>query len=427
MRIMMMTNTYLPHVGGVARSVSAFSDALRHKGHDVLVIAPEFDDATADEKHVVRVTALQNFNGSDFSVIVPSDGFLQEQLNTFRPEIIHSHHPFLLGGAAQRLATINSIPLVFTHHTLYEQYTHYAPGDSQFMKRFVAALSTEYANLAQLVIAPSESIRDLLKERGVTTPVQVIPTGVAEVFFKAGDGPAFRKVMGIPADAFVVGHVGRLALEKNLAFMAEVVARFLKANPRAWFLLVGTGPARAEIEAIFAKHKVSGRVVTAGSLGQPILTSAYRAMNVFAFASQSETQGMVLTEAMATGTPVVAVNASGVREVLRDRVNGIMLKRQSRSGFVKALQEMFDAAPAQRSKYRRAALQTAQQFSLENSVEQLEQQYEQLLASNAVASPQAVDAWESVRKKISAEWSIFSNLAAAAGKALSRDNDQARP
>lgn len=425
MRIMMMTNTYLPHVGGVARSVSAFSDALRRKGHDVLVVAPKFEAMSTDETDVVRVTALQKFNGSDFSVIVPSDGFLQEQLDAFRPDILHSHHPFLLGGAAQRLAAINSIPLVFTHHTLYEQYTHYAPGDSQFMKRFVAALSTEYANLAQLVIAPSESIRDLLGERGVFTPIQVIPTGVAEIFFNVGDGPAFRKVMGIPANAFVVGHVGRLALEKNLVFMAEAVADFMKGNPDAWFLLVGTGSARVEMESIFKKHQVEQRVVSAGSLGQPILTSAYRAMDVFAFASQSETQGMVLTEAMATRTPVVAVDASGVREVLRDRQNGIMLKQQSHNGFVSALQALHDSSPQQRGRYRRRALQTAQQFSLANCADQLELQYQHLLASSAVANPEAVDAWETVRKKLSAEWSIVSNLASAAGKALAGDNEHA--
>lgn len=426
MRIMMMTNTYLPHVGGVARSVSSISDALRKNGHQVMVVAPEFEGMRDDGKSVVRVSALQKFNGSDFSVIVPSDGFLQCQVDAFQPDILHSHHPFLLGGAAQRLAAINGIPLVFTHHTLYEQYTHYAPGDSQFMKRFVSALSTEYANLAQLVIAPSESVRDLLEQRGVVTRIVVIPTGVDEIFFRLGNGPAFRKVMGIPTDAFLVGHVGRLAQEKNLGFMSEAIARFMKLHVGAWFLLVGTGPAHAEIEGTFRRHKVEDRVVMAGSLGQPILTSAYRAMDVFAFASQSETQGMVLTEAMATGTPVVAVDASGVREVLRNGENGVLLERQSLSQFVAALRQIHDSSPAQCRRFYRAALETARRFSIDHSVAQLERQYEPLLARTMATSPEAVDSWESVRKKLSAEWGAFANLASAAGKALAGGSDKAR-
>lgn len=424
MRIMMMTNTYLPHVGGVARSVSAFTNALRERGHQVTVVAPEFEQAPQHEKDVIRIPAIQKFNGSDFSVSIPSDGLLQECFDELQPDIIHSHHPFLLGGAAQRLAAINNVPLVFTHHTLYEQYTHYVPGDSKFMKRFVIALSTEYANLAQLVIAPSDSVRDLLCTRGVTTPVEVLPTGVDSAFFERGDGRAFRKVMGIPADAFVVGHVGRLAFEKNLEFMTEAVARFLQANPKAVFLVAGTGPAKTAMEEICNRYQVSDRVVMAGSLGQPILSSAYKCMDVFVFASQSETQGMVLTEAMAGRVPVIAVDASGVREVLRDGVNGRMLPEQEEESYLAALQGFHDLPAAERARYRRAALSTAQKFSLENCVSLLETKYQQLKQERVVVDPESMDAWESIMKKLGAEWNMLSNLANAAGRALSGDLDQ---
>jgi glycosyltransferase involved in cell wall biosynthesis len=424
MRIMMMTNTYLPHVGGVARSVAAFSSALRARGHEVWVVAPESEQAPHAEQNVIRVPAIQKFNGSDFSVIIPSDGLLQECFDALRPDIIHSHHPFLLGGAAQRLAVINSVPLVFTHHTLYEQYTHYVPGDSKFMKRFVAALSTEYANLAQLVIAPSESIRDLLRARGVTTPLQILPTGVDDAFFRSGNGRAFRKVMGIPPDAFVVGHVGRLALEKNLEFLTECVARFLETNSDGWFLVAGAGPAKTAMEKICSRHKIADRVLLAGTLGQPILSSAYKSMNVFVFASQSETQGMVLTEAMAGRVPVVAVDASGVREVLRDGENGLMLGRQSFDAFVAALQTFHDMQATERDHYRRAALNTAKQVSLDNCVALLEKKYRQLLRERTVASTESPDAWEGIMKKLGAEWNMWSNLANAAGKALTGGSER---
>ncbi|MBS1220006.1 MAG: glycosyltransferase, partial [Proteobacteria bacterium] len=162
MNIVMLTNTFTPHVGGVARSVESFAEEYRKRGHRVLVVAPEFSDMPLEEVDVVRVPAIQNFNASDFSVALPVPSRLAETLDDFRPDIVHSQHPFLLGMTAVRIARYRQLPLVFTHHTLYEQYTHYVPGDSPALKRFVIELATRYANLCDQVFAPSESIRDLL-------------------------------------------------------------------------------------------------------------------------------------------------------------------------------------------------------------------------------------------------------------------------
>src|SRR5687767_12606856 len=125
MRIAMFTNTYLPHVGGVAHSVSAFEAAFRRRGHQVSVIAPEFAGAGESTSHVLRVAAVQLFNGSDFSFTLPQPGVVSDFLRQANPEILHSHHPFLLGDTALRFGWTHNLPVVFTHHTLYEQYTHY--------------------------------------------------------------------------------------------------------------------------------------------------------------------------------------------------------------------------------------------------------------------------------------------------------------
>ncbi|MDZ7809017.1 MAG: glycosyltransferase [Arhodomonas sp.] len=146
--ILMMTNTYLPRCRGRARSVASFTRAYRDRGHRVLVVAPEFAGTAEDEADVVRMPALQNFNGSDFSVVLPVPRFLEREVTRFEPDIIHSHHPFLIGSTALRLASLFGLPLVFTHHTMYERYTHYVPGDSAVLRRFVVQLSTSYANPA---------------------------------------------------------------------------------------------------------------------------------------------------------------------------------------------------------------------------------------------------------------------------------------
>ncbi|MGA6927491.1 MAG: glycosyltransferase, partial [Desulfosarcina sp.] len=143
MRICMFTNTYLPHVGGVARSVSFFAEDLRKVGHRVLIVAPTYPGCEThdrSEPEIFRVPAIQKFNGSDFSVRIPSPFLVDEQVDEFKPDIIHSHHPYLLGDAALRAARRRNLPLIFTHHTLYEEYAHYVAKNPENMRRFAAFL-----------------------------------------------------------------------------------------------------------------------------------------------------------------------------------------------------------------------------------------------------------------------------------------------
>ena len=418
MNILMVTNTYTPHVGGVARSVAAFSDAYRARGHRVLVIAPTFEGVPPAERDVVRVPAIQHFNGSDFSVRLPIPALVNEALAEFDPDIVHSHHPFLLGDTALRIAAAWNVPLVFTHHTMYEQYTHYVPGDSPALQRFVIDLASGYANLCDQVFAPSDSVASVLRERGVETPISVVPTGVDVLRFAEGDGQAFRREHGIPQDATVVGHLGRLAPEKNLAFLAVAVANFLKRRPHAHFLVVGAGPSASDLRERFAEAKLSERLHLVGILQKRDLIDAYHAMDVFAFASQSETQGMVLTEAMAAGVPVVAVDAPGAREVVHGRQNGRLLPSEKVTSFAKALAEVADAKPEVRRSMREAALATAQEFSMPHQAERALAVYESLIAGSPTPKATQDSLWETSLRLIETEWDLWTNLAHAAGAAL---------
>src|SRR3954469_5309933 len=195
MNICMMTNTYLPHVGGVARSVSTFAEEYRKAGHGVLVVAPTFDGKPPSKKQealVERVPAIQNFNGSDFSVRLPLAAALSDRIDAFKADIIHAHHPFLLGDTALRIASNKNVPIIFTHHTRYEDYTHYVPLDSPALKEVAINLPTQFANLCDGVIAPSESLAKLIKKRGVTVPIKVVPTGIDVKAFASADGKQFR-------------------------------------------------------------------------------------------------------------------------------------------------------------------------------------------------------------------------------------------
>jgi 1,2-diacylglycerol 3-alpha-glucosyltransferase len=418
MNILILTNTFTPHVGGVARSVTAFTEEYRKRGHRVLVVAPEFPDMPQHEVDVVRIPAIQNFNASDFSVVLPIHPSLSDTLDAFRPDIVHSQHPFLLGMTAVRIARHRGLPLVFTHHTLYERYTHYVPGDSPALKRFTIELATRYANLADQVFAPSESIRDLLQQRGVVTPIAVVPTGVRLAHFAQGDGAGFRRQMGIPQDAFVVGHLGRLAPEKNLEFLARAVADFLGNQPNAHFLVIGSGPSEAAMRDVFARAGLEARLHVAGILQQQALADALHAMDLFAFASTSETQGMVLTEAMAAALPVVALDAPGAREVVRDRHNGRLLPEATPAAFSAALQWVSALPSESLRELKQAALDTAEAFSMPRSADKALACYE-ALKPRAVAESSGDDSgWEELMTAIRTEWDILKSVAGAGDAAL---------
>ncbi|MDD3815832.1 MAG: glycosyltransferase [Desulfocapsaceae bacterium] len=424
MNIMMMTNTFTPHVGGVARSVETFTAAYRRQGHRVMVVAPKFEKKDEDEMDVVRIPAIQHFNGSDFSVVLPVHAPLTLAVERFRPDIIHSHHPFLLGGTALRLARRHGLPLIFTHHTMYEQYTHYVPGDSRAMKQFVIQLATSYANLCDLVFAPSQSVAKVLQGRGVYTPIEVVATGVDVEAFAQGSGPGFRAAMALPADALVIGHLGRLAPEKNLEFLATAVAAYLQTDSRAHFLLIGSGPSVQIIQQIFARENLTSRLHHVTLLEQPLLASAYQAMDIFAFASRSETQGMVLTEAMAAGVPVVALDAPGVREVVVDGVNGTLLKDESVAAFAAALHSMASLPAEQIALLQEGARRTARDFSQEATAAKALSLYADVVGQSLEGKLHPVNAqeeygvWEGLLRRVSIEWNIFKNVLDAADAAL---------
>lgn len=418
MNILILTNTFTPHVGGVARSVEAFTAEYRKHGHRVLVVAPEFSDMPQDEVDVVRISAIQNFNASDFSVALPLHADLSETLDAFQPDIVHAQHPFLLGMTALRIARYRQLPLVFTHHTLYEQYTHYVPGDSPALKRFAIDLATRYANLCDQVFAPSESIQALLQERGVITTINVVPTGVHLENFAQGDGRVVREQMGIPKDAFVVGHLGRLAPEKNLEFLAQAVADFVGSHPQAHFLVIGTGPSEEAMRAIFASAGIAARLHIAGILQQQPLADALHAMDVFAFASQSETQGMVLTEAMAAGLPVVALDAPGAREVVKDQHNGRLLQAATPATFSAALHWVAALSPEQLRNVKQAALDTAVAFSMPRSAAKALECYASIKPKPSADTSTDERDWDDVITWIKTEWDILKSVAGAGDAAM---------
>ncbi len=415
----MMTNSYLPRIGGVANSVKAFTDRYREKGHRTIVVAPDYEGKDENEADVVRIPSIQHFSGIDYSVMIPIPGYLDAKLKDFKPDIIHSHHPFLIGSTARRISVRLKIPLVFTHHTRYELYTHYTPIESLNMKKFIVALSSGYENLCDCIIAPSSSIRDILLERKVTSKIEVIPTGVDVDSFTTGNGEAVRKKFGIEDNTFLFGYVGRVAKEKNLALTARAAIEFMKRESNAKFIVVGKGPVRKYLKNLFEAKQLSDRVVFTGSLTGQELIDAYHALDAFVFSSKTETQGMVITEAMAAGVPVAALDETGIRDVLRDGQNGCLIKNEDKAESADALEKLKNLDDEARSQVKECARQTAREFSIGNSVDKMLSVYEDVINGFNRSAPKDENFWMNALQQVKTELSMFNNAVNAVEKALS--------
>jgi glycosyltransferase involved in cell wall biosynthesis len=320
-----------------------------------------------------------------------------------------------------RLAGEMLVPLVFTYHTMFENYTYELPGDSAAMKQFVVEYAVRYSNLCDQVIAPSPSVAAILRERGVKAPIEAIPTGIYSQAFRSGDGAAARRRLGIPESAFLVGYCGRVTPEKNLRFLARSVMRFLERETRADFLVVGDGELLSEIRRLFGRNGLGSRLFTPGVQRGSDLADSYRAMDVLAFASRSETQGLVLAEAMAAGVPVVGLEAPGVREIIEHRRNGVLVPEQDEEAFAGALEWVRGLPPPERSALIEGAQRTAEAFSVPRSAERVLGLYEKVAAAGREERAEAEELyWSEARRNLDSEWKLFQAFSAAASEALAK-------
>ncbi len=409
MKIVMFTNTYLPHVGGVARSVAQFTRCCRERGHRVVVAAPEYDEHPETNDDVWRMPSLRHVASGNFAIALPAKFDLADRIEQFDPDVIHTHHPFWVGDTALRVAASQNRPIVLTYHTMYEYYTHYMPVDISQMGQYVVKLATGFANLCDRVIAPSRSIGDILRSRGVGRPIDVVPTGVDVGKYRDGDGERFRREHGIPADAVVIGHVGRLAEEKNLVFLTRAIAEAMEQMDNAHFLAVGSGSAEGPMRQILRQAKLRERSHFPGVLKGDDLVDAYHAMDAFGFASHTETQGMVLTEAMSAGVPVIALDAPGAREAVRDGDNGALVEIEDPAEFAQAVLRIAGASGERRERLIRSARVSAEEFSMERTTDRLLETYQKLRRGPEASDDSLAESWNSLLRSVRREWEIWSN------------------
>ena len=368
------TDTYQPETNGVVTSIVSTTRALRRRGHRVIIVAPahpEGDEEHPDVFHL-RSTSFPFYPG--FRMAFPLPAKVVANLPAVPFDVIHAQTFFFIGCLGAYLARLRSTPLFFTYHTKFEDYLHYLPVHQRITKPQTLWLSREFSNQCDRVIAPSHGTADLLRSYGITAPLEILPGGVdLESFGLDAQEPA---VIRDARPGPIVLSVGRLGKEKNLELLLDAFALSLRSRPGARLIMVGDGPHRAELERRAAAIGISGRVVFAGALDQAQLGAYYRNADVFLFTSLTETQGLVLVEALAHGLPVVAVDCPVTREIVVGESG--LLTPQSASTLADAVTSVIGESAEKREKRAAAARQAAAPFSIDALAERLETLYVQV-------------------------------------------------
>lgn len=375
------TDSYHPYTSGVVRSIETFSRHLKALGHRIYVFAPSYPNC-APEENVFRFRSIPAPTQREFALAVPLSLTIGATVLKLGLDVVHVHSPFLLGRLGARVARRFGLPLVFTYHTLYEEYVHYVPLFQGLSRRLVRRYTRDFCNRCDLVVAPTVQIADRLREQGVFRPIEVIPTGVELADFRNADPTWLRRRYALPPQAKILLFVGRLGKEKNIEFLLQSFAllrRQADLGPLK-LVLVGGGAAAADLARLARQLGLEEDVLFTGTLPKEEVARCYAGADLFVFASLTETQGLVVAEAKAAGLAVVAVEATGVREMVHHGEDGYLTGLNLEEFTARVAELLRD--DARRTAMGRRGRALVQPYAAENTAARLAACYRRLTAAS---------------------------------------------
>ena len=356
MKILYLSDVYFPRVNGVSTSIRTFVTQLQQMGHEVHLLAPAYQAAgempTPDECWINRIPARRIFFDPEDRLMRYGESITQLQaLRRENYDLVHIHTPFVAHYLGLRLAHLLDVPCVATYHTFFEDYLHhYLPWIPRPLARGLARqISRRQCNAVDGIIAPSQPLLDVLRQYGVDTPAEVVATGLPATRFERADGALFRARYGIMPERPVMLYLGRVAFEKNIDFLLRMAAELRRKLPDVLLLIAGEGPAQPSLQQMSIELGLQDNVRFIGYLNRDTdLNACYRAADLFVFSSLSETQGLVLLEAMAQAVPVVAIAELGTRSILIEGEGASIAPRDESIFAEKAHRLLNDAGLRQR-------------------------------------------------------------------------------
>ncbi len=315
MRVGMFTNVYLPTTNGVVVSVETFRKALTQLGHDVFIFGPDCGEIEDRAPYIFRYPAIE-LPLQKYPLTLPVSPFIDRLLPCLKPHVLHANHPALLGRVAARKSQELDLPLVFTYHTRYADYSHYAdPLPQENVKDFIHHWLASFMEQCHWVVVPSESIKEMAsKHYGVSERISVVPTGIDTQRFQRTSQQDAREELGWKPETRYLVSIGRLAKEKSFDLLLDSFAKLEDATTH--LVIIGSGDEKKALERRASDLGLAERVTFTGLVPFEQVSTYLCASDLFVFASITETQGLVTLEAMASGLPVVAVDASGTREAV---------------------------------------------------------------------------------------------------------------
>jgi 1,2-diacylglycerol 3-alpha-glucosyltransferase len=366
LHIAQFTNAYLPVISGVVRSISVFRKSLTEMGHNVFVFAQEDDQYVDEEPFIFRYPSLHLRYPVEIPAVIPMSPFMDRLIPSLKLDVIHTHHPVLLGQAAAAKAQELDLPLIFTFHTQYREYSHYVPFPQETVQKFVKETVfnwlREFMVKCQHIIVPSQSMLDILiEDYGLEDRYTIIPTGIDLRPFNEADGELVRAEQGWENDRIMIS-VGRLASEKNWRTLIESIALAIRSGTALRLVILGEGPERNNLEHLSSTLGIADQVDFLGEVPFNRIPAFLKAADLFGFASTTETQGLVTMEALAAGLPVIAVDASGTRDVVENNLQGFLVENDPQA-LANAIQELL-GSPELIDKFHAQALQRIRSFNI---------------------------------------------------------------
>jgi glycosyltransferase involved in cell wall biosynthesis len=393
MNILMISDVYFPRVNGVSTSMQTFCRELIALGHLVTIVAPDYGIADREaEFEIIRLPSRRIFFDPEDRLIRKSSlAQTADALARRHWDVIHVHTPFRAHQLGVELARRTGRPVVESYHTYFEQYVaNYLPWfPPSILRLFVRRFSRSLCAHVDHLIVPTAEMADVLHDYGIETPSTVVPTGIRPDEFAGGDAARFRAANGIGATQPMLLTVSRLAIEKNIDFLFEVARRVAGEVADFVFVVAGEGPDAPRLRKLATSLGIGAHVRFLGNLDRrTTLLDCYRAADAFVFASRTETQGLVLIEAMACGAPIVSTAVMGTATVLRGATSALVSPDDA---------EMFATlvvrllrSPEERARLSAAGPHDAERWSAASLMREVVAMYARLAESH-VREPPAVN------------------------------------
>ncbi|GAA4807473.1 glycosyltransferase family 1 protein [Lysobacter hankyongensis] len=331
MRYAIVTETWPPEVNGVALTVQSLDQGLRERGHDVMLVRPRQARGQSPAAHERLIASLPMPRYPGLRLGLPSTRRLISQWHLHRPDAIYVATEGPLGWSALRAARRLRIPAATGFHTRFDDYMrHYGV---PFLQPMALAWMRRFHNRAQATLVPTEALRGELHHLGFANAVRLPRAVDTDLFHPRHRDDVLRAQWGLRAEDLAVIHLGRIAPEKNLALAVRAFREIQRDIPKARFVWVGDGPARAQLQ------RDNPDFVFCGIQRGEALARHFASADLFLFPSRSETYGNVTLEAMASGVPTVAFDYGAAHECLRDGEHGAAVAdghAQADDAFVRA-------------------------------------------------------------------------------------------